>query len=155
MATQLSFIDVPAGPLRPVLAELVEESRRTRREIMARAGLSKDQLCRTLRGSRPLDIGEAAAILSAADLPARGVLTLALFDRPDLAVAWTRSGLAEFLETLITALPDAIAAEVGDDVDRINPRWGQHAAQFVAQRIARHIDELIEREKKLGEFAPS
>ena len=91
-------------------------------------------------------------MLNAAGLPARGALTLALFDRRDLASEWSRSGMAAFLETLVAALPDALAAELAESSDRVDPRWGPAVAKFVAQRIASHIDELIEREAKLGEF---
>ena len=55
---------------------------------------------------------------------------------------------------MIAALPDALAAEIGDTRDRIDPRWGTQAARFVAQRIAHHIRELIKREERLGEFTP-
>lgn len=137
-----------------LVAELVERSRLSQRELVERSGLSKDQLSRTLRGARQIELDEALAILSAAGLPGRGALTLVLYGHSGLAVDWSESGLCAFLETLITALPDALTAEIGDDFDRVNPRWGQQAARFVAQRIAHHISELIEREQKLGEFVP-
>lgn len=143
-----------APDLNAIVAELVATSRLPQRTLMARTGLSKDQLSRTLRGTRPIEMSGAMIILRAADLPARGAMTLALYDRPDLAVEWSQSGLAAFLETLIEALPNALAAEVGEATERINPRWGQHAARFVAQRLAHHIRELVEREERLGEFEP-
>ena len=62
--------------------------------------------------------------------------------------------MAAFLETLVAALPDALAAEIGETSDRVDPRWGPPAARFVAQRIAHHIAELVEREERLGEFRP-
>lgn len=142
----------PELALGQIVASLLERSRFSQRELVDRTGLSKDQLSRTLSGKRQLELEEALALLRAADIPARGAVTLALFERPDLAVEWSRSGLSEFLETLIRALPDALVAEIGDDLDRINPRWGQQVARFVAQRIARHIEEMIEREEKLGEL---
>ena len=55
---------------------------------------------------------------------------------------------------MIAALPDALTAEIGEIRDRIDPRWGTQAARFVAQRIAHHIREMIEREERLGDFAP-
>lgn len=137
-----------------VVTELVERSRLSQRELVERSGLSKDQVSRSLRGARQIELDEALAILSAAGLPGRGTLTLALYDRSDLAIDWSESGLSAFLETLIAALPDALAAEIGDECDRINPRWGQQAARFVAQRIAHHIRELVEREEQLGNFEP-
>jgi transcriptional regulator with XRE-family HTH domain len=143
----------PAG-LAPLVAKLVARSRLSQRELTARSGLSKDQLSRTLLGKRPVKFDEAITLLKAADLPARGALTLALFDRADLAIDWSETGLSAFLETLIQALPEALVGELGEDLERVNPRWGPHAARFVAQRIAHHIQELIEREEKLGEFEP-
>lgn len=140
--------------LHRVVADLVGTSGVTQRDLLARAGLSKDQLSRSLKGSRHLSSDEAIAILQAAGLPARGALTLALFGRQDLAGEWARSGMAAFLETLVAALPDALAAEIGETSDRVDPRWGPPAARFVAQRIAHHIAELVEREERLGEFRP-
>jgi transcriptional regulator with XRE-family HTH domain len=137
-----------------VVTELIERSRLSQRELVERSGLSKDQLSRSLRGARQIELNEALAILSAAGLPGRGALTLALYDRSDLAIDWSESGLSAFLETLIAALPDALTAVIGDECDRINPRWGQQAARFVAQRIGHHIQELVEREERLGEFEP-
>lgn len=137
-----------------VVSQLVARSRLSQRELTSRSGLSKDQLSRTLLGRRPVKFDEAITLLQAADVPARGALTLALFERPDLAVEWSSSGLSEFLEALIQSLPAALEAELGEHLDRVNPRWGQHAARFVAQRIGHHIQELIERERKLGEFEP-
>jgi len=144
-----------ATPLHVLVGELVEQTSVSQRDLAARVGLSKDQLCRAFKGTRHLGLDEAGAILTAAGLPARGILALALFDRRDLANDWSGSGMAAFLETLIAALPDAFAAELGDGCDRVDARWGQAAARFVAQRIAHHITELIEREERLGEFRPA
>ena len=101
-----------------------------------------------------MSLEEAGTILHEAGLPARGTLTLALFDRQDLATDWARSGLGGFLEMMVAALPDALAAEIGETSDRVDPRWGTQAARFVAQRIAHHIHDLIEREQRLGDFSP-
>lgn len=141
-------------PLGVVVSKLITRSRLSQRELTARSGLSKDQLSRTLLGKRAVRFDEAMRLLAAAEVPARGALTLALFDRSDLAIEWSDSGLSAFFEALIEALPETLRSELGDDIERVNPRWGQHAARFVAQRINHHIQELIEREQKLGEFEP-
>ena len=59
-----------------VVTELVERSRLSQRELVERSGLSKDQLSRSLRGARQIELDEALAILSAAGLSGRGALTL-------------------------------------------------------------------------------
>lgn len=141
-------------PLGVVVSKLITRSRLSQRELTARSGLSKDQLSRTLLGKRAVRFDEAMRLLAAAEVPARGALTLALFDRSDLAIEWSDSGLSAFFEALIEALPETLKSELGDDIERVNPRWGQHAARFVAQRISHHIQELIEREQKLGDFEP-
>lgn len=137
-----------------LVAKLIERSGTSQRALVTRTGLSKDQINRTCLGTRPLKLQEALTLLEAADVPARGALTLAIFNRPDLAVEWSESGMASFVELLIQALPTALQTELGDQLDRVNPRWGQHAARFVAQRIAHHVQELMDREAKLGEFEP-
>jgi transcriptional regulator with XRE-family HTH domain len=149
-----SAASAPPVPLGLLVSKLISRSRLSQRELTARSGLSKDQLSRTMLGKRTVRFDEALRLLAAADVPARGALTLALFDRSDLAIEWSDSGLSAFLEALIDALPDTLSAELGSDIERVNPRWGQHAARFVAQRIAHHIQELVEREQKLGEFEP-
>src|SRR3546814_15788200 len=60
-----------------------------------------------------------------------------------LAIDWSESGLSAFLETLIAALPGALAAEIGDECDRINPRWGQQAARFVRSEERRVGKECV------------
>lgn len=137
-----------------LVSKLIERSGLPQRELVSRTGLSKDQVSRTCLGTRPLKLEEALRLLKAADMPARGAITLALFDRTELAIEWSQSGMSQFLESLIEALPEALLQELGEDLDRVNPRWGQHAARFVAQRIAHHIQDLIEREARLGEFVP-
>lgn len=94
-----------SAPLHAVVADLVEESGVSQRDLVSRVGLSKDQLSRTLKGSRHMSLEEAATILHEAGLPARGTLTLALFDRQDLAGDWARSGLGGFLETMVPPFP--------------------------------------------------
>jgi hypothetical protein len=111
-----------SAPLHAVVADLVDESGVSQRDLVSRVGLSKDQLSRTLKGSRHMSLEEAATILHEAGLPARGTLTLALFDRQDLATDWARSGLGGFLEMMVAALPDALAAEIGETSDRVDPR---------------------------------
>ena len=83
-----------SASLHAVVAELVEESGVSQRELVARVGLSKDQLNRTLKGTRHMSLEEAATILHETGVPARGTLTLALFGRQDLASDWVRSGQA-------------------------------------------------------------
>ncbi|UVO50139.1 hypothetical protein M0208_06255 [Sphingomonas sp. SUN019] len=141
--------------LRQVVTMLITRSGKRQRDLVPRAGLSKDQISRALRGSRGMTSSEALALLDAAGLPARGALTLALYGRQDLASEWALSGLAAFLETFVNALPDALDQALGGNSDRIDPRWGPQAARFVAQRVAHHITDLIEREEKLGDFDPT
>ena len=149
--------DIPAPSIdrsvRAIVSELVSSTRRPQREFLARTGLSKDQLARALRGARPMELSEAVAILGAADFPARGALALALFERPDLAIEWCHSGMAAFFEALIEALPEALISELSEEFNRINPRWGVQTAKFVAQRLAKHVEEIIAREEKLGDLA--
>jgi transcriptional regulator with XRE-family HTH domain len=137
-----------------LVSKLIQRSGLPQRELVCRTGLSKDQVSRTCLGTRPLKVEEALTLLRAADMPARGAITLALFDRTELAVEWCHTGMSQFLELLIEALPEALLQELGEELDRVNPRWGQHAARFVAQRIAHHVRDVVEREAKLGEFEP-
>lgn len=141
--------------LHQVVAILINRSGMRQRDLVGPAGLSKDQISRTLRGARGMTSNEALALLDAAGFPARGALTLALYDRPDLASEWASSGLAAFLETFVGALPEALPQALGDNSDRIDPRWGPQTARFAAQRVAHHVADLIMREEKLGEFDPA
>ena len=125
-----------------MVSRLVSSSGETQRQLSRRTGLTKDQISRTLCGTRRAEIDEVLAILGALDIPARGIVALALFDRSDLAVAWSRTGPAAFLEALIDALPRCFDEELGPSVERISPKWGPHAARVVAQRLAKHLQDI-------------
>ena len=64
-----------SAPLHAVVADLVDESGVSQRDLVSRVGLSKDQLSRTLKGSRHMSLEEAATILHEAGLPARGLVS--------------------------------------------------------------------------------
>ena len=139
-----------------LLSRLVSSSGETQRRLSLRTGLTKDQISRTLCGARRVELDEVLAILRALDLPARATVALALFGRTDLAVDWSKTGAAGFLEALIEALPGSFAEELGEGVQRINPKWGSHAARVVAKRIAQHLGDIDNCEDRLAsDAAPS
>jgi transcriptional regulator with XRE-family HTH domain len=128
--------------LTTLLSRLVSKTGARQRLLAQRTGLTKDQISRTLCGTRRTELDEMLAILSALDLPARATVALALFGRSDLAISWSQSGASGFLEALIEALPECLDDELGSSVDRINPRWGRHSARVVAQRLATHLRDI-------------
>lgn len=128
--------------LSAMVSRLVSSSGETQRQLSRRTGLTKDQISRTLCGNRRAELDEVLAILRALNIPSRGIVALAIFDRSDLAIAWSRTGTAAFLETLIDALPRCLDEELGPAVERISPKWGQHAARVVAQRLAKHLQDI-------------
>ena len=132
-----------------VLTLAVDTSGVPRCRIAATAGMHKDTLLRALRGEKSVSFGEAERILGACGVPVLAVLALAHNSQEELAQDGMRNGLADFLDPLMAALPDAIAAALGERVSDLRPRWAKGTAQLVARVLAKHLAEFEERDLAL------
>jgi hypothetical protein len=127
------------------LARAIEGSSKPRRTIARETGLHKDSLLGIIRGTRPVTTSEAVSLLAAAGVPPKGVLSLVLSGKEDLAYQWMHTDMGHFWDELIATLPDSLAA-LGDSIEEIRPRWAVGTAKLVAKLLADHIREVVDRD---------
>jgi antitoxin HigA-1 len=137
------------------LARAVEGSARPRYEIARSAGLHKETLLRTLRGEKPISIGQAASILRACEVPANVVMALALAGHEELAAEWMHSEMGSFLDEFFVALPGSLRDALGDRVNELKPRWAHGAARMLAKTLTQHVADLDRRGDALDAYARS
>jgi antitoxin HigA-1 len=127
------------------LARAIEGSSKPRRTIARETGLHKDSLLGIVRGTRPVTTSEAVSLLTAAGVPPKGVLSLVLSGKEELASQWMHTDMGQFWDELIVTLPDTLAA-LGDSIEEIRPRWAVGTARLVAKLLADHIREVVDRD---------
>lgn len=128
------------------LAQAVDCSEKPRHQIAREVGMHRETLLRVLRGERPIGLDEAARILAACGAYPRATLVLALIGQEDLASEWMRSEMGEFFEEFISALPAQLDRTLGRRIEDIRPRWANGTSQLVARLLAKHIDDLANRD---------
>lgn len=128
------------------LAYAVERADKPRHQIASEVGMHRETLLRVLRGERPIGLDEAARILAACDVCPRATIILALAGEEDLAREWMRSDMGEFLEEFLSALPGQLERTLGRRIEDVRPRWANGTSQLVARLLAKHIDDLANRD---------
>lgn len=124
----------------------VEGARKPRHQIARDAGMHRETLQRVIRGERPIGLDEAAKILVACGAHPKSTMVLAMSGQEDLACAWMRSEMGEFLEEFLGALPPQLERTLGRRVSDLRPRWANGTSQLVARMLAKHIDDFAERD---------
>ena len=133
-----------------LLTLAVDGSGKPRCEVARMVGMHKDTLLRVLRGDRPIALEEAERILRACDVPAFAAVLLGMTGQEDLAQIWLRNDAAAFLDAMLTALPGALHAALGDRAGDVRPRWARGTSELVARALARHLTEFEERDLALA-----
>ena len=128
------------------LTYAVEEADKPRHQIAREVGMHRETLLRVLRGERPIGLDEAARILDACGAFPRATIVLALAGQEDLACEWMRSEMGEFLEEFFSALPAQLERTLGRRIEDVRPRWANGTSQLVARMLAKHIDDLANRD---------
>lgn len=128
------------------LAYAVEEADKPRHQIAREVGMHRETLLRVIRGQRPIGLDEAARILDACGAFPRATIVLALAGQEDLACEWMRSEMGEFLEEFFSALPGQLERTLGRRIEDVRPRWANGTSQLVARMLAKHIDDLANRD---------
>ena len=134
-----------------LLTSAVEASGRTRCDIARDAQIHKDALRRVLNGKRSATLGEAARILQASGVSPQQALSMFLLTDADQSAEWQGTEIGRFLEDFLTALPIALACELGGRLQDVRPRWARGTAHRVARLLSDHIDELERKDVLLGE----
>ena len=134
------------GALAQILAYAVESSGKPRHQISREVGIHRETLLRISRGDRAITLDEAVNVLGASGAFPRASLILAFAGQEQLACAWMRSEMGEFLDAFVAALPGHLERTLGHRVEDVRPRWGSGTAQLVARMLAKHIDDFATRD---------
>jgi hypothetical protein len=124
----------------------VEGSGKPRHQIASQAGMHRETLQRVLRGERPINLDEAAHILTICGGQPKATILLAMAGEEGLACRWMRSSMAEFLEEFLGVLPIHLDQTLCQRVADLRPRWANGTSQLVARMLAKHIDEFTDRD---------
>lgn len=63
-----------------------------------------------------------------------------------LACEWMHRDMGAFLDEFMIALPAQLDRTLGRRVAELRPRWAGGTSQLVAKLLARHIDDLANRD---------
>lgn len=129
-----------------LLTGAVKASGRTRCGIAKDALIHKDALRRILTGKRSATLDEASRVLQASGVSPRQALTMFLLTNADQSSEWQGTEIGQFLEGFLTALPIALACELGGQLQDVRPRWAKGAAHRVARMLCDHIEDLERRD---------
>lgn len=134
-----------------LLTIAVETSGRTRYDIARDAQIHRDALRRVLTGKRSASLGEASRILQASGVRSQQALTMFLLTDADQCAEWQGTEIGRFLEDFLTAIPTALACELGSRLQEVRPRWAKGTAHRVARLLSDHIAELERKDVLLGD----
>lgn len=73
-------------------------------------------------------------------------MILALAGQEELACEWMRSEMGEFLEEFFSSLPVHLQRTLGRRIEDLRPRWANGTSQLVARMLAKHIDDIANRD---------
>ena len=144
--TQSHLSSGPNQRLARILVAAVDKSGRPRREIAREVGLNKATFLRVLRGERAISLDEAERILMASGTQAHAPVMLALAGEDALASKWLGEEMGAFLDGFLASLPRTLDETLGERTDELNPRWAAGASHLVAKMLAKHIDDIAERD---------
>lgn len=133
-----------------LLTGAVEASGRTRCDIARDAQIHKDALRRVLTGKRSATLGEASRVLLASGVRPQQALTMFMLTNADQSVEWQGTEIGQFVEGFLTALPVALACELGSRLQDVRPRWAKGTAHRVSRLLSDHIEELERKDVLLG-----
>ncbi len=134
-----------------LLTRAVKGSGQSTAQIARRSQLKWDTVRRTLDGKRAATIPEIVAILDAAGFQGDETLKLMLLIDEDFAVSRAGSDAARFLGELLEKVPAEIAAQLGEDIDELRPRWANGTAKMLARALSQHVADLTRRGDAIGE----
>jgi hypothetical protein len=134
-----------------LLQRAVTASGKPASEIARLSGMKRDSLRRSLSGERPFTIGEALAILDAANHAGEETLLLLLLAGEDFALAQGGTGPARFLGELFRRAPVEIIEQLGDNIEELRPRWANGTAKLLARTLNQHILDINRRGDSIAE----
>lgn len=103
-------------------------------------------MLKVMRGERAISIDRAVRLLEVCGVSPHAVIVLTLAGEEALACEWMHREMGAFLDEFITTLPGQLDRTLGRRVDDLRPRWASGTSQLVAKLLARHIDDLANRD---------
>jgi transcriptional regulator with XRE-family HTH domain len=129
-----------------VLSFAIERSGKPKHQIASEAGVHRETLLKTMRGERPISLERAMHILEACGASPHAAILLTIVGQEVLACEWMHRDMGAFLDEFITSLPAQLDRTLGHRVADLRPRWGTGTSQLVAKLLAKHIDDLANRD---------
>jgi transcriptional regulator with XRE-family HTH domain len=129
-----------------VLSHAIEVSEKPKHQIASEAGVHRETLLKIMRGERAISIDRAMRIFEVCGACPYAALVLTLAGEEVLACEWMHRETGAFLDEFITTLPGQLDRTLGRRVEDLRPRWASGTSQLVAKLLARHIDDLANRD---------
>jgi len=129
-----------------VLTHAIETSEKPKHQIASEAGVHRETLLKIMRGERAISIDRAMRIFEVCGACPHAALLLTLAGEEVLACEWMHREMGAFLDEFITSLPAQLDRTLGRRVADLNPRWASGTSQLVAKLLAKHIDDLANRD---------
>jgi transcriptional regulator with XRE-family HTH domain len=129
-----------------VLTHAIEASEKPKHQIASEAGVHRETLLKIMRGERAISIDRAVRIFEVCGACPHAVIVLTLAGEEVLACEWMHRDMGAFLDEFIISLPGQLDRTLGRRVADLRPRWATGTAQLVAKLLAKHIDDLANRD---------
>lgn len=129
-----------------VLTHAIEKSDKPRHQIASEAGVHRETLLKIMRGERPISLERAMLIFEACGACPHAAILLTIAGEEMLACEWMHRDMGAFLDEFMIALPGQLDRTLGRRVAELRPRWAGGTSQLVAKLLARHIDDLANRD---------
>lgn len=129
-----------------VLTHAIETSEKPKHQIASEAGVHRETLLKIMRGERAISIDRAMRIFEVCGACPHAALLLTLAGEEVLACEWMHRDMGAFLDEFITSLPGQLDRTLGRRVADLRPRWATGTSQLVAKLLAKHIDDLANRD---------
>jgi transcriptional regulator with XRE-family HTH domain len=129
-----------------VLTHAIESSEKPKHQIASEAGVHRETLLKIMRGERAISIDRAMRIFEVCGACPHAALVLTLAGEEVLACEWMHRETGAFFDEFITSLPGQLDRTLGRRVVELKPRWATGTSQLVAKLLAKHIDDLANRD---------
>lgn len=129
-----------------VLTHAIETADKPKHQIASEAGVHRETLLKIMRGERAISIDRAMRIFEVCGACPHAAIVLTLAGEEALACEWMRRDMGAFLDEFITTLPGHLDRTLGRRVADLRPRWASGTSQLVAKLLAKHIDDLANRD---------
>ena len=129
-----------------VLTHAIDAADKPKHQIAREAGVHRETLLKIMRGERSISIERAMRIFQACGACPHAAIVLTLAGEEVLACEWMYCETGTFLDAFITSLPGQLDRTLGRRVTDIRSRWAPGTSQLVAKLLARHIDDLANRD---------